>query len=100
MDAIRSYYGSPGDAAGLKANDLIMKIDGVNTSELTSEQAIKKLRGKKGSKITISIFREGWNELHDIEIVRDIISMQSVKGYFITPGLAHTPFAGVKQDSH
>lgn len=90
LTIISPIEGSPGDAAGLKANDLIMKIDGVHTSELTSEQAIKKLRGKKGSKITISIFREGWNELHDIEIVRDLISLQSVKGYFITPGLAYT----------
>lgn len=90
LTIISPIEGSPGDAAGLKANDLIMKIDGVNTSEMSSEQAIKKLRGKKGSKITISIFREGWNELHDIEIVRDIISMRSVKGYFITPGLAYT----------
>lgn len=90
LTIISPIEGSPGDAAGLQANDLIMKINGVNTSELTSEQAIKKLRGKKGSKITISIFREGWNELRDIEIVRDIISMHSVKGYFITPGLAYT----------
>lgn len=81
---------SPGEKAGLKANDVIMKINGVYTREITPGQAIKKLRGSKGSIITISIMRDEWDELHDFEIVRDIISMNSVKSFSLTPGLAYS----------
>ncbi len=81
---------TPGEKAGLKAKDVIMKIDGVYTREITPEQAIKKLRGTKGSKVTISIMRDEWDELHDFEIIRDIISIHSVKSYFLTPGLAYS----------
>lgn len=89
LTVISPIEGTPGDRAGLKAKDLIMKIDGVHTNEMTPGQAIKKLRGPKGSKVTISVFREEWNELHDIEIVRDLISMKSVKGFHISKGLAY-----------
>lgn len=81
---------TPGEKAGLKAKDVIMRIDGVYTREITPEQAIKKLRGAKGTKITISIMRDEWDELHDFEIVRDLISMNSVKSFFLTPGLAYS----------
>lgn len=81
---------TPGEKAGLKAKDVIMKIDGVFTREITPEQAIKKLRGAKGSKITISIMRDEWDDLHDFEIVRDLISMNSVKSFFLSPGLAYS----------
>ncbi|PID77111.1 MAG: peptidase S41 [Deltaproteobacteria bacterium] len=81
--------GTPGDQAGLKPKDLIVKIDGVRTSEMKPAQAVKKLRGPKGSKVSISVYRKQWKKPHDIEIIRDIISMQSVKGFFISPGLAY-----------
>lgn len=90
LTIISPIEGSPGEKAGLKAKDLIMKIDGVYTREMTPEQAIRKLRGTKGSKVTISIMRDEWDELHDFEIVRDIISMHSVKSFFLTPGLAYS----------
>ncbi len=94
---ISPIEGSPGDKAGLKPKDRIIKIDGVPTSEMTASQAITKIRGQKGSKVTLSVFREEWNELHDIEITRNIIPLQSVKGFFISPGLAYmriTSFQG------
>lgn len=81
---------TPGEKAGLKAKDIIMKINGVYTREMTPEQAIKQLRGIKGSKVTISIMRDEWDDLRDFEIVRDIISIHSVKSFFLTPGLAYS----------
>jgi len=78
--------GSPSEKAGLNAQDLIMKIDGQDVSEMTFYSAINKIRGKKGSTLTLGIFRRGWDSTKDIKIVRDTIVVKSVsfemkKGY-------------------
>jgi carboxyl-terminal processing protease len=70
---------TPAYKAGVKAGDKIIKINGESTKNMTLMDAVKKLRGKKGTKVTISIFREGLKKLKDITIVRDIIKIQSVK---------------------
>ncbi len=70
---------TPAYKAGVKAGDKIIKINGESTKNMTLMDAVKKLRGKKGTKVTISIFREGLKKLKNITIVRDIIKIKSVK---------------------
>ncbi len=90
LTVVSPIEGTPADQAGLKAKDMIIKINGESTKEMTPMDAIKKLRGPKGSKVTISIHREGWTTLKDFTLVRDTIPIQSVKAYFLEPGLAYT----------
>ncbi len=52
-------------------------------------EAIKKLRGPKGSEVTISIYRDGFQELKEITIIRDTIPLHSVNGMFLEPGFAY-----------
>jgi carboxyl-terminal processing protease len=70
---------TPAYKAGVKAGDKIIKINGESTRDMTLMQAVKKLRGKKGTKVTISVFRKGLRKLKDITIVRGIIKIHSVK---------------------
>jgi carboxyl-terminal processing protease len=70
---------TPAFRAGIKAGDQIIKIEGKLTKNMTLMDAIKRLRGTKGSKVTISIHREGWTELKDFTITRDVIPIASVK---------------------
>ncbi|NOR26535.1 MAG: PDZ domain-containing protein [Desulforhopalus sp.] len=81
---------TPADQAGLKANDTIIEIDGANTKDMGPYEAIKKLRGPAGTEITLSIHREGWDNLKVITLKREIIPLQSVKAEFISPGFAYT----------
>lgn len=81
---------TPADLAGLKANDTIIEIDGMNTKNMGPYEAIKKLRGPAGSSVTISIHREGWDSLKAITLKREIIPIQSVKAEFLSPGFAYT----------
>ena len=81
---------TPADLAGLKANDAILEIDGVDTKNMAPDEAIKKLRGKAGSEVTLSIHREGWDKLKVITLKREIIPLQSVKAEFISPGFVYT----------
>ncbi|MGB3212680.1 MAG: S41 family peptidase [Desulforhopalus sp.] len=81
---------TPADQAGLKANDIIIEINGVSTKNMGPYEAIKKLRGPAGSEVTISIHREGWDNLKSITLKREIIPIQSVKAEFLSPGFVYT----------
>ncbi len=70
---------TPAFMAGVKAGDKIIKIDGESTKDITILDAVKKLRGPKGTSVTITIVREGLEKPLDIKIVRDIIKLKSVK---------------------
>ena len=79
LTVVSPIEGAPAFEKGLKAGDKILKIDNESTQDMSLMDAVKKLRGPKGSEVTISVFREGWNDLQEFVIVRDLIPLQSVK---------------------
>jgi len=70
---------TPAYRAGLEAGDKIVKINGESTKDLSLFEAVKRLRGKKGTDVTITIVREGMAEPRDFTLTRDVIELQSVK---------------------
>lgn len=70
---------TPAFRAGLQAGDKIVKIEGESTREMTLFDAVKKMRGPNGTKVTISIMREGFLEPEDFTLTREIIRIKSVK---------------------
>ncbi|MGO9117916.1 MAG: S41 family peptidase [Desulfomonilaceae bacterium] len=80
---------TPAFKAGLKPGDKIIKIDGEPTKGITVLKAVKLMRGPRGSKVTLTIMREGFNKLKDYTITRDIIHMHSVKKQLVDPGYAY-----------
>lgn len=74
--------GGPSEALGIQAGDKIVKIDGVNAVGMSREDVPKKLRGPKGTRVTVSIVRAGIPNLIDFEIIRDKIPLYSVDSYF------------------
>lgn len=70
---------TPAYRVGLKANDRIVKIDGEITKDITLMEAVKKLRGKPGSEVTVTIMREGEERFLDFTITRDIIKIKSIR---------------------
>lgn len=72
---------TPAFRAGVKAGDFISQIDGEPVLGLTLSDAVDKMRGKVGSKITVSIIREGFTEPKDFVITRDIIKIKSVRAH-------------------
>ncbi|MGH7886285.1 MAG: S41 family peptidase, partial [Candidatus Binatia bacterium] len=63
---------TPAAKAGIKPGDQIFKIEGEFTKDMSLIDAVKKMRGLKGTKINLTIRREGSNELLDFSMVRDI----------------------------
>lgn len=70
---------SPGFKAGLLPGDQIIKIDGASTEKLELSDAVTKLHGKKGEKVTLTVLRPSTKEIKDYVIERDIIKVESVK---------------------
>ncbi len=70
---------TPAWRAGVKSGDKIVKVDGERTNDMSLMDAVRKMRGKRGTPVTITIVREGFEEPKDFIIVRDIIHVSSVK---------------------
>lgn len=71
--------GSPASKAGLKEKDRILKIDGVSTKEMGLAESVKRMRGPRGSRVTLVVLHEGSKDLQEITLVRDIIRIKSVR---------------------
>ena len=69
--------GSPAEAAGLRAQDVIVEIDGQDASGISVAEAVKRIRGEKGTQVTLTIARNG--EIKEITITRDTITIPSVE---------------------
>jgi carboxyl-terminal processing protease len=70
---------TPAFRAGIQAGDQILKIDGDSTKNLTLMDSVKRLRGPRGTKVTITIMREGLSKPREFTLTRDVIPVRSVR---------------------
>ena len=90
---------TPAFKAGLKPGDKIIKIDGETAKDITMLKAVKMMRGPRGSKVTITIMRVGFNKLKDYTITRDIIHVHSVKKQLVDPGYVYIRILNFQEDT-
>lgn len=84
--------GGPSEKVGIMAGDKIVKIDGQEStgSKITNDYVLGKLRGKKGTKVSVSVYRQGNSKLLDFAITRDKIPLNSIDATFmISPQLGY-----------
>jgi len=89
LTVIAPIEDTPAYKAGVKAGDKIIKINGESTKGMSLYDAVTRLRGPKGTSVTITIVREGLGEPMDITIVRDIIRIKSVKSKVVDEGIGY-----------
>jgi carboxyl-terminal processing protease len=77
------FEGSPAFKKGLRRRDVIARIAGEDAKGWTSEQAVRKLKGPKGTTVAISIKRVGYDRLIDMEVERDEVNITTVRGAFM-----------------
>ena len=99
LTVIAPIEGTPAFRAGIKAGDKIVKISGESTKNIELYDAVTKMRGPKGTSITLSIFREGWEELMDFTIVRDIIKIKSVRSQIIKDDIGYIRLAKFQEST-
>jgi carboxyl-terminal processing protease len=80
---------TPAFRVGIKPGDQILKIEGEFTKDMSLVEAVKKMRGPKGTKITLTLRREGVPELFDVVVTRELIQIQSVKSRGLDKGYGY-----------
>jgi carboxyl-terminal processing protease len=80
---------SPAARAGIKAGDLIVKLDDTSVKGMTLNEAVKRMRGKPDTQITLTIVRKGEAKPIVVTLTRAIIKIQSVKATLLEPGYAY-----------
>ncbi|HQU35697.1 MAG: Carboxy-terminal processing protease CtpB [Anaerolineales bacterium] len=89
LSIISPIEGSPAEAAGLKAGDLIIAIDGVDMTGTPPEEARQKVIGPAGTTVTLSVAREGQEEPLEFIITRAKITIPSVTGKMLENDIAY-----------
>ena len=90
--------GSPAQKAGLKAGDVILKVDGEDVSQLPLEQVVSKILGPAGTQVTITLYTPSTNKTTDYQLTRAHLTLQNVTWQFI-PGtkIAHVRVSAFSQ---
>ena len=77
------FEGSPAFKKGLRRGDVIARIETESAKGMSSEDAVKRLKGPKGTSVNISIKRRGYDQLIDMQVMRDEVNIVSVRGVFM-----------------
>ncbi|WP_157270916.1 S41 family peptidase [Azohydromonas aeria] len=88
VKVVSPIEGSPAFRAGLKAGDLITKIDDTAVKGLTMDQAVKRMRGEPSTKVQLTVFRKTESRTFPVTITREEIRVQSVRAKVVEPGYA------------
>ena len=90
---------TPAYRAGIKAGDLIFKLDETPVKGLTLNEAVKKMRGKPKTPIKLTVLRKGEVKPLEITLIREVIKVQSVKSKMTEPGYAWVRITQFQENS-
>ena len=79
LTVIAPLEGTPAQKAGFIPGDIIVKIDDASTRDISIEEAVKLIRGVKGTEVILTVFREDWSETKEIKVIRGVIKVPSLK---------------------
>ena len=100
LTVIAPIEDTPAARVGLQAGDRIIRIESESTKNMNVMDAVKRLRGEPGTKVTITVVRESQRQPKDYTITRDIIKIKSVKSRPMGDGIGYIRLAQFQQDSH
>jgi len=89
LTVVSPIEGSPAYAAGIQAGDKIVRINDKSTNDMTLTDAVKSIRGKKGTKVKLTVIREAADKPLDFTITRDVIPLKSVRNYLLDPEIGY-----------
>jgi carboxyl-terminal processing protease len=93
LTVISPIEDTPAYKAGIKAGDQILKIDSKFTKDLSVMEAVKRMRGTKGTKVILTIMREGFEKPKEFPLTRDVIQVKSVKFKTLDDGFGYIRIA-------
>jgi len=99
IKVITPIDGTPAERAGIQAGDLIIKLDDQLVQGMTLGEAIEIMRGPKGSKLTLTVVRPNRDGPFEVEVVRDIIQVHSIRSRMLEPGFAYVRIAQFQENT-
>ena len=89
LTVVSPLEGTPAYELGIQAGDQILRVDGEPTKEMTLMEAVKKMRGPKGTNVVLTIMREEFTKPQDFVVTRDTIAIKSVRSKTLEPGYGY-----------
>ncbi len=89
---------SPAEKSGLKGGDIIITINGKDTKDLSLGEAVQNIRGERGTKVQLTIYREGEEKDRIIDVTRDKVALHSVE-WKMVGGVAHLKLKYFNEDT-
>ncbi|MGC8651036.1 MAG: S41 family peptidase [Minisyncoccia bacterium] len=80
---------TPAEKAGLQPNDIILKINNQETSNISSQEAANLIRGPQGTTVTLTIYRPSWNEAKEVKLTREKITVPSLQWQMLNNNIAY-----------
>ncbi|MBW1980311.1 MAG: S41 family peptidase [Deltaproteobacteria bacterium] len=89
LTVVSPLEGTPAYELGIQAGDQILKVDGEPTKDMSLMEAVKKMRGPKGTKVTLTIMRKGFTKPKEFTVIRAIIPIKSVRAKSMGSGIGY-----------
>lgn len=99
LTVVSPIEGTPAYKAGVKAGDRVIKIDGKLTKGMSMMDAVKAIRGPKGSTVVLTVLRQGEPKLRDIPIKRDTIPLRSVRYNMLEDGYGYVRLSTFRENT-
>lgn len=96
---VAPFDDTPAQRAGLRAGDFITAINGVPVNNSNPSASPERLRGKVGTKVLLTVLRQGEKAPLQVAIVREVIALQSVKARWLEPGYAYFRISAFQGDT-